>query len=424
MRRPLPSAVGVAPPSSRRRPPAAPAAARSRPSPPPSPPQPPQPPPPPPPLPAGRAAADDLPLGEALGDLVEEARRDVVLRRAPQRPRARVHEVQPVHRARDAHVGEAALLLHVLLVQRALVREHALLHAGDEHHRELEALGVVQRHQREQRAGVGERVAVAVQRDLLQEAVEAGLVGALVVLGGHADELLDVLEAALGLERLLRREGRLVAGLVEDAAHDLGDGPAGEAGLQALDDAGEGQQAVAPRRPTARARRRRPAALVQRLSPTLAACACRRCRLVAPMPRLGVLTMRSSRCVSSGFTRTREVGDEVADLGALVELGPADDLVGDRVAPELLLEHAALRVGAVEHGDLVRPVGPLGALASPSSSFCTSLATNCASARSSLTSTTWTSAPSPLGVHRFLPLRLRLWVTTALATSRIFCVER
>ena len=62
--------------------------------------------------------------------------------------------------------------------------------------------------------------------------------------------------------------------------------------------------------------------------------------------------------------------------------------------------------------------------ASPSSSFCTSLATNCASARSSLTSTTWTSAPAPRGVHRFLPLRLRLLVTTALATSRIACVER
>ena len=40
-----------------------------------------------------------------------------------------------------------------------------------------------------------------------------------------------------------------------------------------------------------------------KLSPTLAACACRRWRLVAPMPRFGALTMRSRRCVSSGFTR-------------------------------------------------------------------------------------------------------------------------
>ena len=62
-----------------------------------------------------------------------------------------------------------------------------------------------------------------------------------------------------------------------------------------------------------------------------------------------------------GVDEHREVGDHVADLGALVELGPADDLVGDGVAPELLLEHARLRVGAVEHGDLVRPEEPVGA---------------------------------------------------------------
>ena len=79
-------------------------------------------------------------------------------------------------------------------------------------------------------------VDVGVQADLLQEAVEAGLVGALVVLGGDADELLEVLEAALGLERLLRLQGRLVAALVEHAAHDLGHRAAGEPGLQALDE--------------------------------------------------------------------------------------------------------------------------------------------------------------------------------------------
>ena len=59
----------------------------------------------------------------------------------------------------------------------------------------------MQRHEGEHRRGVGEGVGVGVQADLLQEAVEAGLVGALVVLGGDADELLEVLEAAFRLER-------------------------------------------------------------------------------------------------------------------------------------------------------------------------------------------------------------------------------
>ena len=110
----------------------------------------------PPRAPAAGGRRPTLPLDEVGRDLVEEARREVVLRRAPEGARPRVHQVQPVHGARDAHVGQAPLLLHVLLVERALVREDALLHAGDEHHRELEALGVVQRHQRDERARVGD----------------------------------------------------------------------------------------------------------------------------------------------------------------------------------------------------------------------------------------------------------------------------
>ena len=48
----------------------------------------------------------------------------------------------------DADVGEPALLLHLVgLGERPDVREHALLDADEEHDRELEPLGRVQRHQ-------------------------------------------------------------------------------------------------------------------------------------------------------------------------------------------------------------------------------------------------------------------------------------
>ena len=47
-----------------------------------------------------------------------------------------------------------------------------------------------------------------------------------------------------------------------------------------------------------------------------------------------------------------EVGDRVLDLGALVEARAADHLVGDLLAHEHVLEHAALRVRPVEDGDL------------------------------------------------------------------------
>ena len=47
-----------------------------------------------------------------------------------------------------------------------------------------------------------------------------------------------------------------------------------------------------------------------------------------------------------------QVGDRVLDLGALVELRPADHLVRDVLAHQHVLEHAGLRVGAVEDRDL------------------------------------------------------------------------
>ena len=143
----------------------------------------------------------------------------------------------------------------------------------------------------------------------------------------------------------------------------------------------------------------------QTLVPTLAACACRRPSDVAPEAALGHVDDAQQALRVAGVREQREVGEHVADLGALVELGPADDLVGDRVAAELLFEHARLGVGAVEDGDLVRRVGALGAGARLAlEQLLTSLATNCASARSSLTSTL-AGAPSPRGVQRLLPLR-------------------
>ena len=48
----------------------------------------------------------------------------------------------------------------------------------------------------------------------------------------------------------------------------------------------------------------------------------------------------------------RQVGDRVLDLGALVELGPTDHLVGDLAAHERVLDHPRHRVRAVQDRDL------------------------------------------------------------------------
>ncbi len=82
------------------------------------------------------------------------------------------------HRAGDADVCEASLLLHLgRLGERSDVREDALLATDQENHRELEALGRVQRHQHhlildlltiwavDQRIGIGD------ERNLFEELV-------------------------------------------------------------------------------------------------------------------------------------------------------------------------------------------------------------------------------------------------------------
>src|SRR6476659_5642620 len=81
---------------------------------------------------------------------------------------ARPGQVEVAHRARQPDVGEPALLLDVALVDRARVREHPVLHPDDEDDRVLEALRIVQRHQRDEALVVGEGVLGREQRELLQ----------------------------------------------------------------------------------------------------------------------------------------------------------------------------------------------------------------------------------------------------------------
>ena len=110
-------------------------------------------------------------------DLLEEPRRRVVLRRAEQAAAPGVGHEQPLAGPGDADVGQAALLLQLVgLGQRPAVREHALLDADQEHDRELQPLGRVQRHQHDLvlDLAVGEVVGVGDQRDLLEELVDAG----------------------------------------------------------------------------------------------------------------------------------------------------------------------------------------------------------------------------------------------------------
>ena len=70
------------------------------------------------------------------------------------------------------------------------------------------------------------------------------------------------------------------------------------------------------------------------------------------MPRRGRFAMRRSEVASCGFTSTLQVRGRVADLRALVEARPADDLVRNVLADEHVLQHPRLRVHPVEDRDL------------------------------------------------------------------------
>src|SRR5258706_279211 len=96
--------------------------------------------------------------------------------------------------------------LGLLLLDRARVREDALLHPDQLHGAVLETLRVVQRHERHERRLAANRVLVGVERHLLQERGERRLGVLLLPLARERNELLQVLDAAVCLDRPLRFE--------------------------------------------------------------------------------------------------------------------------------------------------------------------------------------------------------------------------
>ena len=151
-------------------------------------------------------------------------------------------------------------------------------------------------------------------------------------------------------------------------------------------------------------------------APARASCSCSSVR--APMPRGGKLTTRRNAPSSSGAGDEPQVGERVLDLRALEEAHAAVDAVRNAGAEQRMLEHARLRVGAIQHRDLVErhAVGARGP--------CTTSTMNAASSRSVGAANTRTGSPLPSLVHRFLPSRAWLCRISALAASRMWPCER
>src|SRR5215210_4257984 len=156
-----------------------------------------------PPPPAASRRAGYRACLEPLRYLREEARWNLIFALAPVGAQLCVGEDERPLSARYADVGEPPLLLEVLLVEGAGVRERPLLHPHDEDVLELQALRVVERHQRHPPTLAREHVLLRVECLLLQEASEGGLRFDAFVLPCGVYELLQILQARFGLDGVI-----------------------------------------------------------------------------------------------------------------------------------------------------------------------------------------------------------------------------
>ena len=252
-------------------------------------------------------------------------------------------------RAGERDVAQAALLLHFIrLADAAQAGENALLAADDEHRRKLQALGRVHGHERDAVHGLVVVIEVGIERDLVEEARERGVIG---LLGEGNDvrlELLHVLDAGGVLGRVLFLERADIAAALHDEVVEFVRRHGFGRGLQLLDQDGKLAQAHL-------------AALQLGIGIRVAdnvkeACLLRVCELCCRFDR--ARADAAGRCVDDArqaqvITRRlddAQVGQHVLDLRAVEKARAADDAVRDAVALEGIFELVALRVHAVEHG--------------------------------------------------------------------------
>ncbi len=103
------------------------------------------------------------------------------------------------------------------------MREDAFFESGEEDVAEFEALGAVHRHQRHVAGLFVERIEVANERDIRQEARNRRFGIVRFVLASDADQFLQILNACAGVVRFFGLQFANVAGLFHDGDEEIGD---------------------------------------------------------------------------------------------------------------------------------------------------------------------------------------------------------
>ena len=114
-----------------------------------------------------------------------------------------------------------------------------------------------------------------------------------------------------------------------------------------------------------------------------------------------------------------QIGQRIADFGALVEARPADDAIRQAERDEAVFEFAHLERGAHQDRDLIERT-----MAAPRCSCSISSPMTRASSSESQEPVTVTFSPGTSSVRRVLPSRPSLWAIRCEAAARMWPVER
>ena len=291
---------------------------------------------------AGEAAADALfQLHRARRQFRDEARGDRALPQAVGAAVGGVGDLHPLLAARDADIGEAALLLQpgeAVLVHRALRGEKPFLPAGQEDGVELQPLRAMQGHDRNLIAGLV-LLGLHDQRDMLQEPGE--VLEAL----HRADEFLEIVETAFGFHRFVGLPHLDIARLLQHQRREIGVGQARHRRPPAVEAVHQLAQAGARLAghlvaggKVARRDAQRHAHAPRRHLHVLH-------RLVADAA-LGLVDDALEGEIVVALRDHAQIGEGVADLLTLVEARTADHPIGQADRDEAFLELAHLVRGA------------------------------------------------------------------------------
>ncbi len=247
---------------------------------------------------------------------------------------------------------------------RAAVREQPFFHAGEEHDGKLQALGVVHRQQRDR------RLLVHLHRRRATSAAwsrkSAMRLAALRGFGRGIDQFVQVLQARLRLPASspspasagsrCARTMNLSSFVQRQHRASVSD----SSWIRLRNAASAACARVGKLLLVDHAHDRVPQAQIVLAARTASICS----TVVLPMPRAGVLMMRSRLTESGGEIASFQIRDDVLDFGALVEAEAADHDILAPVAPQRFFDLPRLEVGPVENRHVL--VGIAGAAASRS----------------------------------------------------------